>query len=154
ASIEKGWRALQSGDPSGARRAFEDAPAGASRRAGSIGSVEALVLEEKPEMAEPICTRELAEGPATLPLWTACGERAARAGDPASAFELYQRAAERAPQRRGIVRRADELRAQATEAVLVAAERSSERGSRSEAVAGVAQALAWNPGSAPVLVRA
>src|SRR5262249_4413506 len=67
---------------------------------------------------------------------------------------LYQRAAEKAPQRRGIVRRADELRTQATEAVLGAAERSSERGSRSEAVAGVAQALAWNPGSAPVLVRA
>jgi tetratricopeptide (TPR) repeat protein len=154
ASIEKGWRALQSGDPAGAGRAFEDAASGASRRAGAIGAVEALVLQEKPEAAEPTCARELAEGPGTLPLWTACGERAARAGDPAAAFALYERAADRAPQRRGIVRRADELRAQATDAVLTAAERDSERGRRKEAAAGVAQALAWNPGSASVLVRA
>jgi tetratricopeptide (TPR) repeat protein len=154
ASIDKGWRALQSGDAAGARRAFEETPDGPSGRAAAIGSVEALVLLEKPEPAEAICARELAEGPGTLPLWTACGERAARAGDPSSAFTLYERAAERAPQRHGIVKRADELRAQATEAVLAAAERDSEKGRRPEAAAAVAQALAWNPGSAPVLVRA
>ncbi len=153
ASVEKGWHALAAGDPARARSEFDAASSGESRRAGAIGTVEALVLLEKLDAAEPLCARELGEAPATLPLWTACGERAARAGDPAGAFELYQRAAERAPQRRGIVKRAEELRAQATEAVLAGAERDSERGHRAEASAGVAQALAWNPGSASVLVR-
>ncbi|HEY2798574.1 MAG TPA: hypothetical protein VGK26_11850 [Thermoanaerobaculia bacterium] len=153
-AVDKGWHALASGDPAGARRDFEAAASGPSRRAGAIGTVEALVLLENLDAAEPLCTRELGEAPATVPLWTACGERAARSGDPAGAYELYQRAAERAPQRRGIVRRADELRGQATESVMAAAERDSERGRRADASAGVAQALAWNPGSAAVLVRA
>jgi tetratricopeptide (TPR) repeat protein len=155
ASVEKGWLALSGGDPARARREFDAAStAEASRRAAAIGTIEALVLLDKLDAAELLCTRELAEPSSTVPLWTACGERAARAGDPAAAFELYQRAAERAPQRRAIARRADELRAQATDAVLASAERDSERGRRAEASAGVARALAWNPGSASVLVRA
>jgi len=154
ASVERGWLALAGGDPAGARREFDSASTGSSRRAGAIGTIEALVLLDKLDAAQLGCARELGEAPATVPLWTACGERAARAGDPAAAFELYQRASERTPQRRGIAKRTDELRAQATDAVLAEARRDSEEGRRTEASAGVARALAWNPGSASVLVRA
>jgi hypothetical protein len=47
ASVEKGWHALAAGDPASARREFEAAASGPSRRAGAIGTVEALVLLEK-----------------------------------------------------------------------------------------------------------
>jgi tetratricopeptide (TPR) repeat protein len=154
ASVEKGWLAVLGGDPGLARREFDAASSGTSRRAAAIGTVETLVLLDKLDAAELVCARELGEPASTVPLLTACGERAARAGDPTAAFELYERAVERAPQRRGIAKRADELRAKATDTVLAAAERDSERGRRAEASAGVARALAWNPGSASVLVRA
>lgn len=154
ASIESGWRAIESGDAQRARREFGRAVDGASRRVATIGSIEALVLAERWDDAAPLCERALADGQGTLALWTACGERAAGAGDPTAAYELYQHATDRAPQRRGVARRTRELRDLATDAILASAEREATEGKRAEARAKVAQALVWNPGAAPVLARA
>lgn len=153
-ALASGWRALEAGDAAGARREFEKADGEGSRRAAAIGTIEALVLLKRPEDAEPLCTRELSQPQGTPPLWTACGERAALVGDAAGGFELYERAADRSPQRRGIARRTEELRGLATDAILSAAERDASAGRRGDAGAKVAQALAWNPGTPSVLMRA
>ena len=137
ASIEKGWRALEAGDPQRARGEFGRATDGASGRAAAIGSIEALVLSGRADDAAPLCARELGEGSPTLSLWTACGEASAQAGDLTAAFELYQRAAERSPERLGVVRRADELRGQATDALLAEAEGEATQGQRAPARAKV-----------------
>ena len=157
ASIEKGWRALVSGDTERAGREFRlaaERPSGTSRRAGAIGAIESLVLAGRAEEAAAPCERELSEGEPTLPLWTACAEALAKNGDTNAAYELYQRAADRSPQRRGIARRAEQLRASATDALLSAAERDASEGKRAEARAKVIQALVWSPREAAVLARA
>jgi tetratricopeptide (TPR) repeat protein len=153
ASIEKGWRALEAGDPAGARREFANADGETSRRAGAIGSIEALVALNRAQEAEALCVTELELPQPTLPLWTACGEAAWLAGDEIAAFERYERAAARSPESKGIARRTDELRERATDVTLAAAQRDVREGRRADASSKLAQALAWNPGSAPVLAR-
>jgi tetratricopeptide (TPR) repeat protein len=153
-AIERGWQALSSGDAKRARREFERAATEPSRRAGAIGGIEALVLADRAEEATRLCADALSGSGPTLPLWTACAEAYARTGEPAAAFLLYERAAERSPGRPGLAERTEELRAVATETLLAAAEREASEGQREAARSKVAQALAWNPGDAAVWIRA
>jgi tetratricopeptide (TPR) repeat protein len=152
--VEKGWRALASGDARRAGREFERAESGVSRRAAEIGSIEALVLSDRAEEAVPLCSDALSRSGPTLPLWTACAEAYARTGEPVAAYLLYERATEKSPGRRGMAQRTEELRGVATHALLTVAEREASEGQRDQARAKVAQALAWNPGAAAVLIRA
>ena len=152
-SVERGWLALEAGDLARARAEFERESAGPSRRAASIGIIETLVLDKRPADAAARCAEVLADGEGTVPLWTACGEAYAGSGEPIRAYELYDRAASRAPTRRGVAERAGELRAAATSAVLSSAEGAASAGRREQARARLGQALAWNPGDAEVLVR-
>jgi tetratricopeptide (TPR) repeat protein len=153
-AIERGWRALSSGDAKRARREFDRTATEPSRRAAAIGGIEALVLSDRAEEAVRVCADALSGSGPTLPLWTACAEAYARTGDPIAAFLLYERAAERSPGRRGLAERTEELRAVATETLLTVAEREASEGQRDAARAKVAQALAWNPGAAAVWIRA
>ena len=98
--------------------------------------------------------RRLAKPDPTLPLYVGCGEAQARAGSPVDAYELYARAAALAPGRAGLAARAQKLLAEATDAVLAQADRDAALGRFEAARAGVARAVAWNPRSAAVLVRA
>ena len=152
-SIAQGWLAIQSGNAERARTEFDRAGAGPSRRAAAIGLVEALVLGSRAAEAVPLCRTALSEGEPTTPLLTACGEAYAAAGEPRTAYELYDRASARAPGRRGVALRATELRRLATSALLSAAEESALAGRRDQTRMQVAQALAWNPGDPDVLVR-
>ena len=70
ASVEKGWRALASGDARRAGREFERAASGVSRRAAEIGNIEALVLSSRAEEALSLCSSALSGSGPTLPLWT------------------------------------------------------------------------------------
>jgi hypothetical protein len=153
-SIERGWRALEAGDPAGAHREFARASGEDSRRAAAIGSIESLVGLNRAREAEALCAGELELPQSTVPLLTACGEAAWLAGDEIAAFERYDRAAERSPGRAGIANRTEELRARATDVTLAAALRDAQEGRRAEARVQLAKALAWNPASGPVLARA
>ena len=153
-AIERGWRALAAGDPRRALREFERAEGGASKRAAEIGTIEARVMADRSDEAAPMCADALSASAPTLPLWTSCAEAYARTGDPIAAFRLYERSSERFPDRRGLAQRTEELRAAATKALLAAAESDASEGRRDRAREKVAQAMAWNPGSAAVLVRA
>lgn len=152
--VEEGWRALSSANAARARVEFARVTAGPSLRAAQIGTIEALVLERRAAAAVELCAGALAEPKPTVPLLTACGEARARAGEPVEAFELYERAVARAPDRAGLAQRSEELRADATDFVLAAATRAAGEGHREQARADAVQALSWNPGSATVLARA
>jgi tetratricopeptide (TPR) repeat protein len=154
ASVEEGWRALSSGNAARARMEFARVKAGPSLRVATIGMIEALVLERRAAQALELCTGALASGKPTVPLLTSCGEARASRGEPVQAFELYERAVARAPDRTGLAQRAEELRADATDSVLAAAGRAAAEGRPEEARLEAARALAWNPGSASVLARA
>jgi tetratricopeptide (TPR) repeat protein len=154
ASVGDGWQALLAGDAARAGKEFAKASSGPSARAGAIGSIEALVAQGRSAEALAGCQAQLAKPDATLPLDVACGEAQARAGSPVEAYELYARAASLAPGRPGLAARAQKLLAEATDATLVQADRDASIGRFEAARAGVARAIAWNPHSAQVLVRA
>jgi tetratricopeptide (TPR) repeat protein len=153
-SVEVGWNALAAGNAARARTEFARATAGPSLRAARIGMIEALVLERHPTQALELCGGALADGKPTVALLTSCGEARARAGEPVEAYELYERAAARSPDRVGLAQRTDDLRAEATDSVFAAARRATFEGNREEARTQTSRALAWNPGSASVLARA
>lgn len=154
-TVAEGWSALSSGNPSRAAADFERARSGESRRAADIGRIEALVALGRSSEALPRCAGASDEAGATLPLLVACGEAEARAGSPVAAYELYARAAAQAgPARPGFAERAQKLLGPATDAVLAEALREAGLGHYEPARAGVARALAWNPRSATVLMRA
>ena len=154
-AIGEGWNALLAGDSGAAARDFAAARSGASRRAGEIGRIEALVAQGRSSEALDACAGALEKPDATLPYLVACGEVEARAGSPITAYELYAKAAAAAgPGRPGIGERAQKLAVGATDAVLAEALRAASQGRYESARAGVAQALAWSPRSAKVLARA
>lgn len=154
ASVEDGWRALLAGDAARAGKEFARAAPGPSARAGAIGQVEALVAGGRSSEALALCESALAKPDATLPLYVGCGEAQARAGSAVEAYELYARAASLAPGRPGLAARAQKLLAEATDATLAQADRDAALGRFEAARSGVARAIAWNPRSAAVLVRA
>jgi tetratricopeptide (TPR) repeat protein len=154
AAVEDGWKALLAGDSSRASKEFGRASSGASARAGAIGRIEALVAGGRSSEALPDCEAALAKPDPTLPLYVACGEAQARAGSPVVAYELYARAAAIAPGRPGLAARARKLLGEATDSTLAQADRDAALGRFDAARAGVARAVAWNPRSAEVLVRA
>jgi len=154
--VSRGWRAIAAGDPRTAAHAFAEPTQGASARAAAIGSVEALVLLGRADEAVERCGSMLdpnAPNP-TTPLLTACGEAYARIGQPARAYELYARAAARAPKMPRVEARSAELRESAVERMLDEAAKDAAAGRRDEARAATARALAWAPRSASLLVRA
>jgi tetratricopeptide (TPR) repeat protein len=154
-SIGEGWSALLAGDTARASREFGLAHAGDSARAGRIGAVEVLVRTGRSADALPGCAKDAADPAATLPLLVACGEAEARAGSPVAAYELYARAAsEGGPSRPGLSARAQKLRPGATDAVFADAEKAAAAGRFDEARAAATRAVAWEPRTGSVLVRA
>ncbi|HEX4440052.1 MAG TPA: hypothetical protein VH854_08260 [Thermoanaerobaculia bacterium] len=155
-AIDRGWRALEAGDPRTAARAFADTPAKAGRsgRAGGIGTVETLVLMDHSDEALERCRALLGDGEPTTALLTACGEAEAKAGHAADAYELYARAASRSPRMTRVAARTAELREAAVARMLDDAEADAAAGRRAEARSKTARALASAPRSAPLLVRA
>jgi tetratricopeptide (TPR) repeat protein len=154
-AVEQGWLALLSGDAAGATKDFARAGSGASRRAGDIGEIEAMVAAGRSGEALGRCDGALGDKDATLPYLVACGEAEARAGSPVAAYELYARAAPQAGAARpGFAERAQKLLGGATDTILAEAAHEAAQGRYEPARAGVARALAWNPRSASVLVRA
>jgi len=153
-AVEEGWRALVAGDTARAGRQFRRASSGPSRRAGAIGEIEALVAGSRSTEALGPCETALAKADPTLALLVGCGEAEARAGSPVTAYTLYARAASLAPERKGLAVRAQKLLGEATDAVLAQADRDAAIGRFGAARADVARAIAWNPHSAAVLVRA
>ena len=154
AAVGEGWRALSEGDAARAGREFARAESGPSARAGAIGHIEALVAAGRSSEALAACEAALAKPDPTLSLFVGCGEAQARAGSPVDAYELYARAAALAPERPGLAARAQKLLADATDATLAQADHDAALGRFEAARAGVARAIAWNPRSAAVLVRA
>ena len=154
AAVEEGWNALLAGDSARAGKEFARAGSGPSARAGAIGRIEALVAGGRSSEALELCQAALPAPDPTLALEVGCGEAEARAGSPVEAYELYARAAARAPERPGLAVRAKKLLAEATDATLAQADRDAGLGRFDAARAGVARAIAWNPHSAEVLVRA
>ena len=153
-SVSRGWRALLDGDPRTAARDFGEPSHGASARASEIGAVESLVLMRHIDDALAKCGPLLQGGEATTPLLTACGEAHAKAGDAASAYELYARAESRAPRMARVAARSAELREKAVAGMLDEAQAHALAGRRDEARREAARALAWAPRSGPLLVRA
>ncbi len=153
-SIADGWRALRAGDPALAQREFGRSRGSSSVRAAEIGTIEALVAARRSPDALAACEGALEQGEPTAPLLVACGEARARAGEPVGAYELYQRAAAGSPERPGLLVRAEKLRAEATETLLVQASRDAAGGRFAAARAAVARAIEWNPRSPQVLVHA
>jgi tetratricopeptide (TPR) repeat protein len=154
-AVDRGWHALLAGDPALARKEFASLASGASRRAGEIGGIEALVVSGHAAEAVASCTEALAGGGnPTLPLLVACGEAEARAGSPVTAYELCARAASEAPGRAGLGARAQALLPAATDAMVTEADRDATQGRFEAARAGVARAILWNPRSGAVLARA
>ncbi len=153
-AVEEGWRALVAGDAARAGRQFRRASSGPSRRAGAIGEIEALVAGGRSTEALGPCETALAKADPTLALLVGCGEAEARAGSPVTAYTLYARVASLAPERKGLAVRAQKLLGEATDAVLAQADRDAALGRFDAARADVARAIAWNPHSAAVLVRA
>ncbi len=153
-SIEEGWRALLAGDAARAGKEFARASSGPSASAGAIGAIEALVAGGRSGEALAACQAALAKPDATLPLDVACGEAQARAGSPVNAYELYAHAVSIAPGRPGLGVRAQKLLGEATDSALAQADRDATLGRFDAARAELARAIAWNPHSAAVLVRA
>ena len=154
-TVEEGWISLMSGHPGRAEAQFARVSGGASGRAAAIGRVAALVESGRADEALIFCARELGrpETP-TVPLLVACGEAQAHSRKAVEASELYDRAVSRAPGRRGLVERAQELRDAAVGSLFQAAEKSASEGRRQEARAELERALARAPRSGPVLARA
>ena len=153
-AVEEGWRALVAGDAARAERQFERASSEPSRRAGAIGEIEALVAGGRSTEALGPCERALAKADPTLALLVGCGEAEARAGSPVTAYALYARAASLAPEREGLAVREHKLLGEATDTVLAQADHDAAIGRFDAARAEVARAIAWNPHSAAMLVRA
>ena len=154
-SVEAGWRALLAGDTAAASREFSAARGGDSARAAAIGRLEVLVRSGRSADALPECARETADPGATLPLLVACGEAEARAGSPVAAYELYARAAASGgASRAGLLARSQKLLPAARDALFAEADRDAAAGKFEAARAAAARAIAWEPRSGPVLVRA
>ena len=154
-SVDAGWKALLAGDTAAAAREFAAARGGDSGRAAAIGRLEVLVRTGRSAEALPECAKETADPGSTLPLLVACGEAEARAGSPVTAYELYARAAASGgASRPGLSERAQKLRPAATDALFAEADRDAAAGRFEAARAAAARAVAWEPRSGPVLVRA
>ncbi len=153
-AVERGWRALASGNGALAGHEFSLAGKGPSMHAGQIGSIEALVVEGRAVEALSRCATALEGGTLTASLLTACGEAEARSGNFVRAYALYERAVALLPALEGVASRALELRGEATEEVLAAADRDATEGRFEAARAAVATALAWSPRSPSVLLGA
>ncbi|MEX0880903.1 MAG: hypothetical protein WD451_14385 [Thermoanaerobaculia bacterium] len=154
AGIEEGWRALLSGEADRAEKEFAGASGAASRRAAAIGRIAALLETRRVSDAIVLCAEELPTGEPTLPLLVACGEARARAGEPVEASELYDRAVSRAPERRGLSERAEDLRSAAVALLLDEAQMSASEGRREQARARLEHALALAPRDGGALARA
>jgi tetratricopeptide (TPR) repeat protein len=153
-AIEDGWQALLAGDATRAGKEFARPTSGPSARAAAIGQIEVLVARGRSSEALAACETALAKPDVTLALDVGCGEAQARAGSPIEAYQLYARAAALAPDRPGLAARAQKLLAEATDETLAQADRDAALRKFDAARAGVARAVAWNPRSAAVLVRA
>jgi len=150
AGVERGWKALQEGDPTRAEDAFRGAAREKPELAAQIGTVEALVLAGRPGDALPTCERLLASGEPTSTLLSACGEARARSGNALGALNLYRRAAARAPGRAGLGKRAEELRIAASDSLVDSARAAAGRESWEEARSDVTRALEIAPESPAV----
>ncbi|MEP6800497.1 MAG: hypothetical protein ABJC07_01075 [Acidobacteriota bacterium] len=152
--VDRGWKALASGDARAASRAFETARGEGPRLAADIGWIEAQVLLGGFEPAETACLRILGSGEPTLPLLVACGEARARGGRPAEGYRLYLRALARNAKRPGLAARAEELRLSARDALAAQARVASEEHRWAEARDRIAAAIDVAPASAPLRILA
>jgi len=148
ASVEDGWRALSSGDARRARAEFEASIRAEPSEAARIGRIEALVAEGSLAEALEACPAALEHAEPTAPLLTACGEAQARSGKPREAWELYRRAAAKAPNRPGIESRTAELRSQARDQMRREAQEAAGAKDWTAARRAAAQAIELDPASA------
>ncbi len=152
--LDRGWRALSSGDARAASRAFDAARGRGPHLAADIGWIEAQVLSGAFAPAEAACLGALHSGEPTLPLLVACGEARARSGRPAEGYRLYVRALARQPKRAGLAARAEELRLSARDALSAQARVASEEHRPAEARDRIAAAIDIAPESLPLRILA
>jgi tetratricopeptide (TPR) repeat protein len=153
-AIGRGWQALLAGDTSAAENAFAGVHGGTSERTAEIGTIEAFVESGRGADALGRCAEALTAGEPTVPLLVACGEARAQVSQPVGAFELYERAAVRAPDRPWVAARMGQLREAAVRELLQAAEESAAEGQREDARTRLVRALALGPRSSWILARA
>ncbi len=154
-SVEAGWKALLAGDTAAASREFAAARGGDSARAARIGQLEVLVRSGRSAEALSDCAKETGDAGATMPLLVVCGEAEARAGSPIAAYEFYARAAAAGGAvRPGLSARAQKLLPGAADALFAEADKDAAAGRFDAARAAAARAIAWEPRSGSVLVRA
>lgn len=144
--VERGWRALAAGDAAEAEREFLHARGAPPQLAAEIGLIESRVVLGRKDEALVGCREALAAAPTTVPLLVACGEARARAGQIFEAHELYARAAGKSSSRRGIRRRADELKAEAVETLVRSASSGARDQNYADARGRIEKAIELNPG--------
>ncbi len=146
--VDAGWKALVAGDAAAAEKEFLRARGARPYLAAEIGLVESRVLLGRNEEALGACREALAGGPLTVPLFVACGEARARAGQVFEAHELYARAAGRSGGRPAIRQRADELRSQAIELLVASASEGARDQNFPDARNRINRAIELGPGEA------
>lgn len=146
--VESGWAALVAGDSVTAEREFSRARSGQRNRAAEIGLIESRVLRGRTTEALAGCKEAFGGAAPTVPLLVACGEAHARAGHVFEAHELYARAASRSRGRSAIRERADELKAEAVEALRKSVSAGAKDQNFPDARGRIDRAIEIDPGDA------
>jgi tetratricopeptide (TPR) repeat protein len=145
---------MLAGDAVGAEAAFRGAASEGHSLAGEIGRVEALVVIGRQREAWDLCQPLLGEGEPPATLLVACGEARARDADAVTGYALYRRALARTADRPGLSERAEQLRAQARDALSAKARESASQKRWEDARSELAQARQVAPESVDLLIQA
>jgi tetratricopeptide (TPR) repeat protein len=113
-AIGRGWEKILSREWDEALRLFS----GQRGEAASVGAIEALLGLGRLDEAGAACESALGRGSETAPALAACAEVAARRGDWAQAYDLFEAVVLRLPSSEGLIERRDEAARKAVDGLI------------------------------------
>jgi tetratricopeptide (TPR) repeat protein len=148
-AVGRGWEKILSRDWEEALRLFSRPHGPAS----SIGAIEALLGLGRLDEAGRACDAVLSQGSETAPALAACAEVAARRGDWAQAYDLFEAVVLRVPSSEGLIERRDAAAVKAVEALIEKARLETAQ-HPADAQAEAERALEIAPGNREAMVPA
>jgi tetratricopeptide (TPR) repeat protein len=148
-AVGRGWEKILFRDWEEALRLFSRQPG----EAASIGAIEALLGLGRLDEAGSACESVLNQGSETAPALAACAEVAARRGDWAQAYDLFEAVVLRVPSSEGLIERRDAAALKAVEALIEKARLETAQ-HPADAQADAERALEIAPGNREAMVAA
>ena len=148
-AVGRGWDKILAHQWEEALRLFS----GQRGEAAAIGAIEALLGLGRLDEAGTACESALSRGSETAPALAACAEVAARRGDWAQAYDLFEAVVLRLPSSEGLIERRDEAARRAVEGLIERA-RAETALHPADAQADAERALEIAPGSREAMVAA